>query len=154
MRNRNLVTERSKMKAQVGLWIDHREALIVALTENGEETTRIASNVEKQLRRSGRSPSDAPFEAQMVPADDARERDYQGHLARYYDEIAWYLREAGSVLILGPGEAKGELKKRLAKGKEGARLVALETADKMTEPQVVARVRQYFLQNRPPAGSP
>ena len=53
------------------------------------------------------------------------------------------------ILILGPGEAKGELKKRLAKGQKGARLVALETADKMTEPQVVARVRQYFLQNGP-----
>jgi hypothetical protein len=142
------------MKAQLGVWIDHRQALIVALTENGEETTRIASNVEKQLRRSGRSPSDAPFEAQLVPADDARERDYQGHLARYYDAIAACLREAGSILILGPGEAKGELKKRLAKDKGGARLVALETADKMTEPQVVARVREYFLQHRPPAGSP
>jgi hypothetical protein len=107
------------MKAQVGVWIDHRQALIVALTENGEETTRIASNVEKQLRRSGRSPSDAPFEAQLVPADDARERDYQGHLARYYDAIAACLHEAGSILILGPGEAKGELKKRLARDKGG-----------------------------------
>jgi hypothetical protein len=132
------------MKAKVGLWIDHREALIVALTEKGEEITRIASNVEKQLRRSGRSPADAPFEAQMVPADDARERDYQGHLAHYYDEIASYLREADSVLIFGPGEAKGELKKRLEKDQKGARRVTLEPADKMTEPQVVAKVRHHF----------
>jgi hypothetical protein len=135
------------MKAKVGLWIDHRQAMIVALTERGEETRRIESNVEKQLRRSGRSPADAPFEAQMVPADDAREREYQGHLAHYYDEIAGYLREANAIaiLILGPGEAKGELKKRLDKDKGGTRIVALETADKMTEPQVAAKVRHHFL---------
>jgi hypothetical protein len=34
-------------------WIDHREAIIVVLTEKGEETKRIESTVEKQLRRSG-----------------------------------------------------------------------------------------------------
>jgi hypothetical protein len=37
------------MKAKVGLWIDHREAIIVVLTEKGEETKRIESTVEKQL---------------------------------------------------------------------------------------------------------
>jgi hypothetical protein len=57
----------------VGLWIDHREAFVVVLTEKGEETKRIESTVEKQLRRSGRSPSNESFEPQLVPADDTRE---------------------------------------------------------------------------------
>ena len=29
------------MKSQVGLWIDHRKAVIVIVTDEGEETTRI-----------------------------------------------------------------------------------------------------------------
>ena len=131
------------MKANAGLWIDHREALIVVLLETGEETKRIQSTVEKQLRRSG-EPSHGSFEAQEVPADDSREREYTGHLAHYYDEIISYLRDAGSILILGPGEAKGELKKRFEKHKSDTRTIALETADKMTEPQVVAQVRHHF----------
>jgi hypothetical protein len=85
--NTNAGTERRNMKAKVGLWIDHREAFIVVLTEKGEETKRIESTVEKQLRRSGRSPSNESFEPQLVPADDTRERDYMGHLANYYDEV-------------------------------------------------------------------
>ena len=136
------------MKNIAGLWLDHREAIIVVLTEVGEETKRIESNVEKQLRRSG-EPAGGPFEAREVPADDSRQREYIGQLARYYDEIVSCLREAESILFLGPGEAKGELQKRFEKHPSGARRIALETADKMTERQVVARVRHYF--SRDPA---
>jgi hypothetical protein len=47
-------------------------------------------------------------------------------------------------LIFGPGEAKGELKRRLASMKLADRVTAVETADKMTDPQIVAKVRTYF----------
>jgi hypothetical protein len=131
------------MKANTGLWIDHREAIIVVLSKAGQEAKRIKSTVEKQLRRSGEPPN-GPFEAQEVPADDSREREYAGHLAHYYDEIIAYLREAGAILIFGPGEAKSELKKRFEKHKSDPRITAVETADKLTEPEVVAYVRQHF----------
>ena len=131
------------LKVEAGLWVDHREALIVVLTKAGEETKRIQSNAEKQLRRTG-EPSVGRFEYQEVPADDSRQRAYSGYLARYFDEIIAYLRDAGEILIFGPGEAKGELKKRFEKEKPGAHIVMIETADKMTEPQIVAHVRHHF----------
>jgi len=134
------------MKANAGLWIDHREAVIVVLSETGEETKRIQSTVEKQLRRSG-EPANGSFEAQQAPADDSRERAYSGHLAHYYDEIVSFLHDAGSILIFGPGEAKGELKKRFESDKNSVCALAIETADKMTEPQIVAKVRHHFHQD-------
>ena len=54
------------MKTQVEMWIDHREANIVFLSQDGEETKQIKSTVEKQLRRSGDSPSNERFETQMA----------------------------------------------------------------------------------------
>jgi hypothetical protein len=48
------------------------------------------------------------------------------------------------VLLLGPGEAKGELHKRVVKSKLNARVDAVETADKMTDPQIAAKVRAHF----------
>jgi hypothetical protein len=143
MNNRQPSNNGGSLKAEAGLWIDHREAFIVVLSKTGEETKRIESTVEKQLRRSG-EPATGRFEYQAVPADDSRQREYAGHLTRYYDEIVAYLREAGAVLIFGPGEAKGELKKRFEHDKAGARLVTTETTDKMTEPQIVAYVRHHF----------
>ena len=47
--NTNAVTERRNMKAKVGLWIDHREAIIVVLTEKGEEAKRIESTVKSSF---------------------------------------------------------------------------------------------------------
>ena len=136
------------MKTNAGLWIDHREAIIVVLTETGEETERIQSNVEKQLWRSG-EPAHGSAKAQKAQADDSREREHMGHLARYYDEIISHLRDVESVLIFGPGEAKGELKKRFGKHPNGSPTIAIETTDKMTEPQIVALIRHHF--HRDPA---
>ena len=49
------------------------------------------------------------------------------------------------ILILGPGEAKGELVKRLEDKGLKERLVGVETVDKLTDPQIAANVRQHFL---------
>jgi hypothetical protein len=133
------------MKTLAGLWIDHREALIVILSDKGEETRRVKSHVEKQPRRSGRSPSPASFEAQMMPADDSREREYSGHLANYYDEVIACLRPAKAILLFGPGEAKGELRKRIERNKLDVRITSCEPSDKMTERQISQKVRGHYL---------
>jgi hypothetical protein len=137
--------KQKRMKTLAGLWIDHREAVIVLLSEKGQEKRRIKSDVEKQLRRSGRSPSRAPFESQMVPADGSREREYTGHLANYYDEVISCLRPAKAILIFGPGEAKGELRKRIERNKLDLRITSFETSDKMTERQIAQKVRRHYL---------
>ena len=143
MKNTNQISDGGSLKENAGLWLDHQQAFIVVLSKTGEETKRIQSNVEKQLRRAG-EPAIGRFEYQEVPADDSQQREHTGHLARYYDEIVAHLRHAGAVLIFGPGEAKGELKKRFENGKVRSRLVTTETTDKMTEPQIVAYVRHHF----------
>jgi hypothetical protein len=52
----DLISKEEIMKTTVGLWIDHRKAIIVAVTDKGEETGLIISKAEKQLRRSGDFP--------------------------------------------------------------------------------------------------
>jgi hypothetical protein len=64
------------MRTKVGLWIDHKKAIVVAGTDKEEETGLIISKVEKQLRRSGDSPLKGPHESQQVPADDSRQRTF------------------------------------------------------------------------------
>ncbi len=48
------------MKREIGLWIDHREAIVVILTDSGEEIKHIASNNGKHIRYSGSSHSKTP----------------------------------------------------------------------------------------------
>jgi hypothetical protein len=132
------------MDTKVGLWIDHRNAVIMHLTDRGEEMALIISNVEKQLRRSGDSTSRGSFESRHVPADDRRQRAFTGHLNIYYDAVVANIRDADSILIFGPGEAKGELKQRLERKNLDGRIVGIESADKMTDPQIAAKVRRHF----------
>jgi hypothetical protein len=132
------------MKTTVGLWIDHRKAIIVAVTDKGEETALIIAKAEKQLRRSGDSPLKGPYEPVQVPAADSRQKRLTGHLNIYYDAVIASIRDAESILIFGPGEATGELKKRLKRNNLGGRIVGIETVDKMTDRQIAAKVRKYF----------
>lgn len=126
------------MKRQVGLWIDHRKTVVVSVTDQGEETTLIESDMEKHVRYSGG--------AQDVSAEDQRDRQFKGHLGAYYDRVIAYVRDAESILIMGPGEAKGELGKRLESEGLSGRIVGIETVDKITDGQLAAKVRQRFLE--------
>ena len=132
------------MQSNAGVWIDHRKALIVLVTRTGEHTALVVSKVEKHPERSGDSPMKGRYESRQVPADDSRQRALTGELNIYYDAVIAAFRSAESILILGPGEAKGELKRRLGKAKLGGRVAAVESADKMTDRQIAARVREHF----------
>jgi len=125
------------MKRTVGLWIDHKKAVIVFVAGKEEEIKLISSNIETQQRQSG-----------VSTPDDIRHRELTEHLNIYYDEVVSCIREAESILIFGPGEAKGELKKRLEKANLGGHIVGIKPADQMTDPQIVAKVKEHFLHQR------
>ena len=124
------------MKRKVGIWIDHRRTVIVSVTDEGEETSLIRSDMEKHVRY-----SDSP---QEDSAEDQRDKRFTDHLNKYYDVIISCIRDAEAILIFGPGEAKGELEKRLESEALSGRIVGIETVDKMTDRQIAAKVRQYF----------
>ena len=122
------------MKQDVALWIDHRQAVIASISGETEDLTRIVSDVEKHVR----------YSAAEGGAEDSRDKRFEGHLHQYYDKVVASLREARSILILGPGEAKHEIEKRLREAGLGKAIVGVETADKMTDPQIAASARRRY----------
>jgi hypothetical protein len=124
------------MGTEVGVWIDHKKAVIASIVEKKEEVRQVISHMEKHVRYSGAAQEDS--------AENQRDRRFTGHLNKYYDEVIACIRDADSILILGPGEAKTELEARLGKAALGERIVGLETVDKMTDRQIAARVRERF----------
>lgn len=126
------------MKKQIGLWIDHRKAVIVIVTEEGEELKKITSNIEKHVRFTGGNASEDGS------TEDVRDRQFGNHLNSYYDEVIAVIRGADSIQIFGPGEAKGELEKRLEREGLKAHIFAIETVDKMTDRQISAKVRDHL----------
>ena len=134
------------MKKHTGLWIDHRKAVIVIITDEGEETVEVVSNMEKHVRFTGGTASE------IGSTEDMRDRQFGNQLNSYYDRVAALLHDAESIQIFGPGEAKGEFRKRLEHEGLKGHVLAIETVDKMTDRQIAAKVREHGMTQRPPKG--
>ena len=73
------------------------------------------------------------------------EERHDQHLDRHYDEVISQLGQPEALLIFGPGEAKLQLKERLSRSKAlSESLVGIETTDKLTDPQIVAKVKEHY----------
>lgn len=131
------------MTTRIGLWIDHREATIVSTTASGNHVEQVLSKIESPLRDSNAGTLHGRSEPR-VPADDRRQNVLTGHLNIYYDRVIDCIRDAESVLIFGPGEAKGELLKRLEYRALVALVDSVEPADKMTDKQIAAKVIKHY----------
>lgn len=133
------------MSTKMGLWIDHKKAIVMALTDKGEEIGLIISKVDKQQPRSSIDiPVKGSHEAKTVQTDDRDLKSLAGHLNIFYDAVIACVRDVEFILIFGPNEAKFEFKTRLENTDFGGRIVGLEHVDKMTEHQIAAKVRQQF----------
>lgn len=126
------------MKKIAGLWIDHRKAVIVIVSEAGEAVKEINSNMEKHTRFTG---GNASLDGST---EDVRDRQFGNHLNNYYEAVIAVVRGADAIQIFGPGEAKLELAKRI--GHDGMKdcILSVETVDKMTVHQVAAKVRENY----------
>ena len=135
------------MTRSVGLWIDQKNAVIVSVDEKGESIRKLESGAQHVVYRGAPRPRTA-YSAQYNQGDDQLDKQFLTYLNKYYEKVIALLRGATDILILGPGEAKVELRNRLERQKGSGPPVQVETADKMTDRQIVARVRRHFQQAR------
>jgi hypothetical protein len=134
----------------IGMWIDHEKAYIVSIDNSREHTVYIRSNVEGRFRLSGGSRSSKAYGPQEVASERKIEEKRKHHLQRYYRNVIRAIRDGERILIFGPGEAKIELEREIKKTKDlYSRIDGVEPADKMTERQIVARVREFFALEKP-----
>ena len=128
----------------IGIWIDHRKAVLARVDASGEHVETMLSNVEKHPERAGDSQLRGSYEARQVSADDRRQRSLTGHLNGFYDAVIARTADCAIILIFGPGEAKVELKHRFEQAKRSPHIACVETTDKLTDRQITAKVRDYF----------
>ncbi len=137
------------MNDKVGIWIDHRKAVIVSASGDKVTSRTLESDVEPHPRYSGRAGFPTPAGRQDEGGEKKYEERYRQHLDRYYDEVISHLGQPEALLILGPGEAKLQLSERLSHSKAlSESIVGIETTDKLTDPQIVAKVKDHFGLNR------
>ncbi len=125
------------MDRKVGLWLDHKKAVIVCISNNAEERRIITSDMEHYVRYSSHAPEDGS-------AEDVRDRRFWNHLGEYYEKVIAQIGDATSILIFGPGDAKHELKQCLEIEGKLENVVGVYDAESLTNHQVALRVRERF----------
>lgn len=132
------------MTKNIGLWIDHKKAIIVVQNEQGVNIQKIESGMGRHVRYRGASTTKSPYSTQYQQGDDQLDNKLTEQLNKFYDEVIAHILAAEAVLIFGPGEAKSELEKRIAHEKVKVQIVGIETVDKMTDRQIATKVRNHF----------
>src|SRR6476660_3476843 len=132
------------MTINAGVWIDHHKAVILLINERGEDLREIISDDTKTLHPETGQRENHAYTRNDFVAEDKLERKAASHLNKYYDQVIACIQNADSIWILGPGEAKGELKKRIESKKLRGHIAHVETVDKMTDHEIADHVRQLL----------
>ena len=134
------------MNHNVGIWIDDKKAVIVSALPERITCMTLESNTRLTLE-SDTGPHASHEERDGHPPPGGPSHD------PYYDEVIRQLGQPDALWIFGPGEAKLQLRERLSRSKMlPACLVGVETTGTLTDPQIVAKVRQHY-GIAPPGGS-
>ena len=124
------------MKRMAGVWIDHKKAVIVSASEGHVTTQTVESDVAAHPHYAGQ---------QDGGGEKKYEERHRQRLEQFYDEVINRLGTPEGLLIFGPGEAKLELKERLGRSRAPSLpVVEIETADKLTDAQIAAKVKEHF----------
>ena len=119
-----------------GVWIDHKKAVIVSIAAGNVTTRTLESEVGPHPHYAG---------SQESGGEKKYEERHNLHLDRFYDEVISQIGQPDFLLLFGPGEAKLQLKDRLGHSPASSeRVVAVESADKLTDPQIVAKVKEHY----------
>jgi hypothetical protein len=120
----------------VGIWIDHKKAVIVSIAAGHVTTKTLESDVGPHPHFSG---------SQEGGGEKKYEERLNHELDRFYDDVIRQLGKPDALLLFGPGEAKLQLKERLGRSSALSKsIVAVDSTDKLTDPQIVAKVKEHY----------
>ncbi len=134
------------MKKNTGLWIDHKEAVLVSIEGDQTVVQRVESGAESHIKPSGGWKAGGTVVAQSVynerTADERRKHQYHA----FYQKVIGLLGDSAGIALFGPGEAKIELAKEIEKVNDlRGKVEVVEICDRLTENQLIARVKKCFL---------
>ena len=130
------------MDRNVGLWIDHKQAFAIWCDDGRVEV--ISSHLEPPAHTSGGTQLGGKLN-QKGDVELHHNDRFRLQLNKYYQQVIAALKQADSIFIMGPGQAKIEFEKALKKNKSmQSRILKVETTDKMTKNQMIAYVRKVY----------
>ena len=129
----------------VGVWIDHRKALVASLTNAEPHIMHIDSHFEGYFRPQGGSRVPTPYGHNSICDEKKFQERRRQQLKFFYRNVIKEIEDADEILIMGGGEAKKELEREIYNHKNlSQKIVGVITADEMTEGQIIADMKKFY----------
>jgi stalled ribosome rescue protein Dom34 len=129
--------EDTSMRNEIGVWIDHRRAVIATMDGDKVHLQEVLCDVSSSARSLAEPDGDGPVRR------SAGDR-YADQLNEFYDRVIAHLKTAGSILIIGPGEAKLELEAHLDQAAMGGRIIGVETVNHLSDAEISQKVKERY----------
>lgn len=132
------------MKKITGIWIDLERAVVMSWEEGQLKIQNIFAEIEDYHVKGG-ARSKTPY----GPQDNVSEHKYlerkKHQIQSYFNQIQKLIFQAEELYIIGPAKTKNELYRFLVnKPQFRYKPITVETADLMTQNQMVAKVKKFF----------
>ena len=119
---------------KLGIWMDHSAAHLIEFTNGSAVTKTIASKFTTDVKKHS-----------LNKSENLMHNKEQHQQAEYYNKIGDEIRNYGEVILFGPTDAKVELFNILKANHNFEKIkIEVQQADKMTENQQHAFVKNYF----------
>ena len=133
------------IKKQTGIWIDTKKAVIVFLEGSTHTIKTIHSNIESRERIAGETKWFTRFGNQFLNFEKRKKNRRANEISDYLKKLVNEINVSDELVLFGPAAMKSELEKAIWKDTTHTPVIrAVETADSMTENQIVAWVKHYF----------
>jgi hypothetical protein len=133
------------MNQKIGIWIDQSKASLVSVIEKDASMRTIPSQISTRIRVDGEGKDFGRFGNQYLDQQKKIENKRMQQKHEFIKNVLEELKDAEEFVVLGPAEMKTELRKTIEKDKNLlSKLKSVENAEKMTDNQLVAWVKDYF----------
>lgn len=132
-------------ESHVGIWIDTKQAKIIHVNGAKNSISDIISDIETKEREDGEKGNQGRFGDQYIDPEKHRHNKFNEQTKAYLKRVLDALKANSSFVVFGPSTMKFQLEKEVKERKAlKGKLDGVETADSMTDNQLVAWVRDFY----------
>jgi hypothetical protein len=126
-----------KTEKKLGIWMDHSSAYLMEFTmDNAEEQIKSLEFVHEDIKHD------------LSKGESLMHNKQQHQLKEFYNKLGDSIKNYHDVILFGPTDAKVELLNILKADHQFENIkIETQSADKMTENQQHAFVKEYFSKN-------
>ncbi|MGE0771309.1 MAG: hypothetical protein AB7K37_06330 [Cyclobacteriaceae bacterium] len=136
------------MKKQAGVWIDGEHALCVTLTDQEPVVKEIESPIENRVYHDHEGDQGSFMGTHHLDQQKTWSERKKQQINRYLEAVIAEIKGADELIILGPAELKKHLAKKIENEEPSLfqRVKSVESSEKLTRNQLLARVKDFFSQ--------